>query len=36
MKIAAEVTGKPIILSHNSNLRKAYDISLDELKKRLQ
>ena len=36
MKIATEVTDKPIILSHNSNLRKAYDISLDELKKRLQ
>lgn len=36
MKIATEVTGKPIILSHNSNLRKAYEISLDELKKRLQ
>ena len=36
MKIAAEVTGKPIILSLGSTLRKAYDISLDELKKRLQ
>ena len=36
MKIAAEVTGKPIILSHGSYLRKAYDISLDEPKKRLQ
>lgn len=36
MKIASEVTGKPVILSHTSPLRKAYDISLDELKKRLQ
>ena len=36
MKIAAEVTGKSVILSHASSLRKAYDISLDELKKRLQ
>ena len=36
MKIATEITGKPLILSHNSPLRKAYEISLDELKKRLQ
>lgn len=36
MKIAREVTGKPVILSHGSYLRKAYEISLDELKKRLQ
>lgn len=36
MKMASEVTGNPVILSHTSPLRKAYDISLDELKKRLQ
>ena len=36
MKIAKEVTGKPIILSHASFIRKAYEISLNELKKRLQ
>jgi CobQ-like glutamine amidotransferase family enzyme len=35
-QIAAEITGEPLRLSSDSNIRKAYDISLNELKKRLQ
>lgn len=35
-KIAAEVTGESLPLSPDSNIRKAYNISLNELKKRLQ
>lgn len=35
-KIAAEITGENLIFSPDSNIRKAYDVSLNELKKRLQ
>lgn len=35
-QIAAEITGQPLGLSADSNICKAYDISLNELKKRLQ
>lgn len=35
-KIAAEITGERLTLSPDSNIRKAYEISLNELKKRLQ
>jgi CobQ-like glutamine amidotransferase family enzyme len=34
-KIAAKITGNPLFLSPDSNIRKAYEISLNELKKRL-
>lgn len=35
-KIAAEVTGESLTLSPDSNIHKAYNVSLNELKKRLQ
>jgi CobQ-like glutamine amidotransferase family enzyme len=35
-KLAASITGKPLFLSPDSNIRKAYDVSLNELKKRIQ
>jgi CobQ-like glutamine amidotransferase family enzyme len=35
-RIAAEMTGETLTLAPDSNIRKAYDISLNELQKRMQ
>ena len=35
-KIAAEITGEVLSLSPDSNICKAYEVSLNELKKRIQ
>lgn len=35
-RIAAEMTGETLTLAPDSNIRKAYDISLNELQKRIQ